>query len=59
MGFKSEPAAWIAVISAVVALGVGFGLPVTEQQVGLIMALVNVVAGLFVRSQVTPVGTLK
>jgi hypothetical protein len=59
MSFQNEPAAWVAVISAAVAVGVGFGLPVTPEQVGLIMALVNVVAGLFVRSQVTPVGTLK
>jgi hypothetical protein len=59
MGFKKEPAAWIAVISAGIALAVGFGLNVTEEQVGLILAFVNVAAGLFVRSQVTPTGTLK
>ena len=57
--FKAEPAAWVAVISAAIAVGVGFGLPVTSEQVGLIMAFVNVTAGLFVRSQVTPTGTLK
>lgn len=59
MGFKAEPAAWIAVISAGIALGVAFGLNVTNEQVGVIMAFVNVASGLFVRSQVTPVGTLK
>lgn len=39
MGFKAEPAAWVAVISAAIAVGVGFGLPVSPEQVGLIMAV--------------------
>lgn len=52
--FGREPAVWLAAISAVVALGIGFGLPVTPGQFGLIMAAVAAVLGLLTRSQVAP-----
>lgn len=59
MKFSDEPAAYVAVISALIAVAVGFGLPISAEQGGLIMAFINVLAGLFIRSQVTPVGHLK
>lgn len=57
--FSDEPAAWIAVISAGISVAIGFGLPWTGEQVSLVNALITLMAGLFVRSQVTPVGHLK
>lgn len=55
MLFKREPARILALVSAVIAVAVGFGLPVTEEQVGLIMAAVALLIGEGTRSQVTPV----
>lgn len=49
-----EPALWIGAISALIALAVGFGLPITPQQVGLIMAAVSAVLAFVTRSQVSP-----
>jgi hypothetical protein len=59
MLFNREPALWIGVISALIALGVGFGLKVTTEQVGLIMAAVTVVLAFVTRSQVTPTSSIK
>jgi hypothetical protein len=50
--FKREPARILSLVSAVIALAVGFGLPVTSEQVGLIMAVVAVLVGEGTRSQV-------
>lgn len=55
MIFRREPARILALVSAVIAVAVGFGLPVTEEQVGLIMAAVALLIGEGTRSQVTPV----
>lgn len=49
-----EPAAIAAFIQAVIALGVGFGLQLTPEQIGLIMAVVTLGLGLVVRQVVTP-----
>ena len=38
--FGREPALWMGAVGAVIALGIGFGLPVTPVQFGLIMAAV-------------------
>lgn len=59
MKFSDEPAAWIAVISAGISVAIGFGLPWTGEQTSLVNALVTLIGGLFIRSQVTPVGHLK
>lgn len=52
--FGREPALIIGAIGALIALGVGFGLPVTSSQVGLILAAVTAVLTLITRSQVVP-----
>lgn len=51
---KDEPALVAAVVQAVLALVVAFGLPLTDEQVGAILALSAAVLGLFVRSKVVP-----
>lgn len=49
-----EPAMVVAFVGAVIALAVSFGLNLTDQQVGAIIALVTIVLGLITRSQVSP-----
>ena len=49
-----EPAAIIAVIQALIALGIGFGLNLSGEQTALIVAAFAAVLGLVTRSQVTP-----
>jgi hypothetical protein len=50
-----EPVAFLSAFGAIVALLVGFGLPVTPAQVGLIMAAVHALLGLLARANVSPV----
>jgi hypothetical protein len=50
-----EPAVIVSLVSAVIALAVTFGLDLTGDQVGAIMAVVVIVAGIVTRSQVSPV----
>jgi hypothetical protein len=52
---KTEPAVVVSLIAALIALAVGFGLDISEEQVALIMAPVAILAGLLIRSKVTPV----
>ena len=52
-----EPALTLGVVQALVALGVGFGLPVTPEQVALIVALSAALLSWVTRTQVTPTGT--
>jgi uncharacterized membrane protein len=52
---RREPALILGAVNALVALAVGFGLPVTPGQVGLINAAVAAILALVVRSRVTPV----
>lgn len=54
--FKLEPAVIVSLVSAIIALVVAFGVTLTQEQVGAILAVVSIVAGLVIRSQVTPVG---
>ncbi len=54
--FKLEPAVITSLVAAVVALLLAFGVHLSDEQVGAIMAVVSIVAGLVIRSQVTPVG---
>lgn len=51
--FGREPALIMGLVGALIALGVGFGLPVSPGQVGLIMAAVAAVLAVITRSQVT------
>lgn len=54
MIWNKEPAAFLGLVGAAIALGVGFGLPVTSAQVGLIMAFVSAGLAFVTRSQVIP-----
>lgn len=49
-----EPAMVLALVQAVIALGVAFGLNLDAQQTGAIVAVSAIVLGLIVRSKVTP-----
>lgn len=49
-----EPALIIGAITAVLAVGVGFGLDISEEQMALIGAALVAIAAVVTRSQVTP-----
>jgi len=51
---KTEPAVIVALVTAVLALAVSFGLDLTEDQTAAIITVVVIVAGLVTRSKVTP-----
>lgn len=53
--FGREPALWLGLVNALLAVGVGFGLNITPEQVGLINAAVAAVLSVITRSQVSPV----
>ena len=53
-----EPTMVLAFVQCVVVLGVSFGLRLTPEQQGAILALTAVLLGLITRSQVTPVAKL-
>jgi len=52
--FGREPALILAAIQAALALAIGFGLHVSAEQSALIMGLAAAVAGVIVRSRVSP-----
>ena len=56
MLFNREPAMWMAVIQAGVALGISFGLGLSAEQVGTITALSAAILGLITRQVVTANG---
>ena len=49
---KNEPAIVAALVQAVLGLAVAFGLELTDEQMGAIMAVSAAVLGLFVRQSV-------
>jgi Na+/H+ antiporter NhaB len=49
-----EPAMVLALVQTAIVLAVSFGLKLTPEQTGAILALTAVVLGLITRSQVTP-----
>ena len=49
-----EPAMIVALVQAVIVLGISFGLQMTPEQQGAILAITAVVLGLITRSQVSP-----
>lgn len=49
-----EPALILGLVQAALALGVGFGLKVSIEQMALIMAFSAAVLGVWTRSKVTP-----
>ncbi|MDQ3275289.1 MAG: hypothetical protein M3Q39_09760 [Actinomycetota bacterium] len=56
--FGREPALIVGALGAVIALAVGFGLPVSPEQVGLILAAVTALLAVVTRQQVTPTAVL-
>ena len=50
-----EPALLLGLVQAVIALAIGFGLHISPEQFGLIMAATAALAAVIVRQQVTPV----
>lgn len=52
---KAEPAVVVSLVSALLALAVAFGAHLSGEQIAAIVAPIQIVAGLFIRSKVTPV----
>ena len=52
--WSREPAAIIGAVQAVIALAITFGLELSAEQVGGILAALAAVLGLITRSQVSP-----
>lgn len=52
--FGREPTMVLALVQAVIVLGVTFGLRLTPEQTGAILGLTAIVLGLITRSKVTP-----
>lgn len=50
-----EPAAILGAVGALISLAMAFGLELSEEQVGAVMAAVSFLLGLITRSRVTPV----
>jgi len=50
-----EPALWLSLVSAIIAVLVGFGLPISAGQVGLLNALTAALVGMLIRQNVSPV----
>lgn len=53
--FGREPVMYLALVQSALALGVGFGLNVTPEQIALILAFTSAVLGVVARQQVSPV----
>lgn len=53
--FNREPALVLGAVNAVLALAVGFGLPITIEQGALINAAVAAILSIIVRAKVSPV----
>ena len=52
--FGREPAMVLAFVQAIIVLGVAFGLKLTPEQTGAILAVTAVLLGLLTRTKVTP-----
>lgn len=53
---RREPALVTGAVAALIALGVAFGLDLTGEQTGAIMAVVTAALAFVTRAQVTPTG---
>lgn len=52
--WNREPVALVAALQTILALVVAFGLDLSEQQIGAILAAAAAVLGIVARSQVSP-----
>jgi uncharacterized membrane protein len=64
LNWSREPAVWVSLVAAILALLVVFGVPVTESQTNAIIDLVTVIlaiigGGAVIRSQVTPTASAR
>lgn len=57
MIFKREPALWLGLLQAVIALAVVFGLELSPGQIGAVMGVAAGIGALVVRQSVTPTAT--
>jgi len=51
---KTEPAVIVSLVAAILSLAVAFGLSLSGEQTAAIVAVVQIVAGLVIRQNVTP-----
>ena len=58
MTWSKEPAVWVGLLQAVLALAVGFGLDITEEQLALSLAVAAAVSAVVVRSRVSPTSAI-
>lgn len=49
-----EPVLWLALVQALLACGIGFGLSITTEQMALILSATGAILGFVARSSVTP-----
>ncbi len=54
--FRREPALVLGLVSTLIALAVAFGLHLSKEQTAAIVALVQVLTAILIRSQVSPNG---
>ena len=54
--FGMEPAAIAGLVGAIISLVVSFGIKLSPDQIGAVMAVTTAILGLIVRSQVSPTG---
>lgn len=54
---KTEPALVAGLVQAALALALAFGVPLTDEQLGAIMAITAALLALVVRAKVTPART--
>lgn len=59
MKLKDEPALGAAVLQAILAVAVSFGLDLSAEQVGAIVALAAAVSALLLRRRVSPTGSAR
>lgn len=52
--FNREPALWLGLVNTILALILAFGVDLTQEQVGSILAVSSAFLAFIVRSQVTP-----
>ncbi len=52
---RREPALIVGLVEAMIALVLAFGVGLTADQIGAILAITNIVLAIVTRSQVTPV----
>lgn len=55
MKFSDEPAVYIGILEALLAVLVAFGLNLSAEQIGAIMALATAIGAVVIRQNVTPV----